>query len=83
MQANESLQQELSGRPGAVSEALAISEDIPPPSSPAAKRAALEVNGGGPSGKRCVPVLHISALLLVWLFSHPTNTFVPAADFEH
>ncbi|CAM9299350.1 unnamed protein product [Ectocarpus sp. 8 AP-2014] len=51
--ANEGLQQELNDhRPGTVSEALAISERLPPPSSPAAKRAAVEDNSGGPADKR-------------------------------
>ncbi|CAB1115249.1 unnamed protein product [Ectocarpus sp. CCAP 1310/34] len=51
--ANEGLQQELNGhRPGTVSEALAISERLPPTSSPAAKRAAVEDNSGGPADKR-------------------------------
>ncbi|CAM9805184.1 unnamed protein product [Ectocarpus sp. 6 AP-2014] len=51
--ANEGLQQELNDhRPGTVSEALAISERLPPPSSPAAKRAAVEDNSGGPTDKR-------------------------------
>lgn len=54
VQANEGLQQELNDhRPGTVSEALAISERLPPPSSPAAKRAAVEDNSGGPADKRC------------------------------
>lgn len=54
VQANEGLQKELNdNRPGTVSEALAISERLPPPSSPATKRAAIEDNSGGPADKRC------------------------------
>lgn len=76
MQANDNLKQELHGHPGAVEEALAISEDIPPPSSPAAKRSAVESNGGGPSSKRCDPCLRISALR-----SSPGSCHVPPILF--
>ncbi|CAM9983490.1 unnamed protein product [Scytosiphon promiscuus] len=50
--ANESLQQQLNGRPDAVAEALAVGERLPSPRSPPVKRAAVEAGGGGPAGKR-------------------------------
>lgn len=85
MQAHESLRQELRSRPGAVEEALAISEGIPPPSNPATKRAAVEANGGGPSGKRCVPCLLVSGLRSsLSRLSRATNTiFSPTLHLEY
>ncbi|CAM9094475.1 unnamed protein product [Hapterophycus canaliculatus] len=53
--ASDGLQRQLKGRPGAVTEALAIGEGLPPPRSPAAKRAAVEADGGGPISKRPKP----------------------------
>ncbi|CAM9455845.1 unnamed protein product [Pylaiella littoralis] len=50
--ANESLQRELKRGPGTVADALAIGESIPPPRSPAAKRAAVETTSGRPTSKR-------------------------------